>query len=176
MANRSRGERVPRIVLALDASTTAIGWALFDLDKRHPDDLLDHGVKRLKGGLWYRLDFGHVWAKWYMTESQSVDLVALETPVVYRNAKSTIKQAYMVGVLGWVAFHVGVEILELRPDERLTALGLPPRCRNPKPQVVRNVNQIYGLNLDVKTDHDIADAIALGWAARRRLMREGGTL
>lgn len=160
------------IILALDASTTAIGWALCDLEKRHPDDLTEYGLERLKGKLWDRLDYGQIWTRRYM-EYQAVELLAIETPVVWKNAKSSIKQAYMVGVLGLTGFRLGVEVMEIRPDERLTALGLPARCRNPKPWIVNTVNQIYGLGLETKTDHDIADAIALGWAARRRLIQEG---
>lgn len=169
------------IVLALDASTTAIGWALFDFSARHPEDLHDYGLERLEGPIWERLEQGADVVLGIWLETHGFDILAIETPVVYmvggkpRNAPSAIKQAYMIGALGLAHYRRGgrVEIMELRPDERLTALGLPHRLRNPKGQVTRNVNQIYGLDLDAKKDHDIADAIALGWAARRRLMQEG---
>jgi Holliday junction resolvasome RuvABC endonuclease subunit len=159
------------VLLALDASTTMLGWALLDLEKRHPDDLLEYGRYPLRGHLWDRLDYGQEWARRTIDPAR-VGLVAIETPVVYRNAKSTIRQAYMVGVLGLLAHTQGLEVVEIRPDERLTALGLPARLRDPKGQVTRNVNGIYSLSLGPK-DHDIADAIAIGWAARRRLMLEG---
>lgn len=169
------------IVLALDASTKAIGWALFDLGKRHPEDLLKYGLERFTGNIWERLNKAADWLLGWMIEPEfwNGGIVAIETPVVYKSAGSAIKQAYMVGVLGAIGqrkmkgTRMKREVMELRPDERLTALGLPPKCRNPKPWVVQYVNQIYGLELDLKTDHDIADAIALGWAARRRLMQEG---
>jgi Holliday junction resolvasome RuvABC endonuclease subunit len=171
------------IALALDASTTAIGWALFDFSKRHPDDLLGHGVEKLTGELWARIWQAKEWFLWER-EGDKAQLVAIETPVIYmvkqhggpwkpRNAQSVIKQAYMVGTLGVLAYAADLEIMELRPDERLTALGLAHNTTNPKPQVVNLVNQIYSLELNANTEHDIADAIALGWAARRRLMQEG---
>ena len=161
------------IVLALDASTTAIGWALFDFSKRHPDDLLGRGLERLNGSLWWRLKYGSEKICHMINSRPPIQIAVIETPVVYKNAASSIKQAYMVGVLGTYAYYYGLEVMEVRPDERLTALGLPHKLRNPKPQVVRNVNQIYGLALDEKREHDIADAIAIGWAARRALIQEG---
>ena len=168
-------------ILALDASTTAIGWAYLDLAKRHPDDLGAYGLEKLTGELFQRLCKGLAWrqgAQW------PADCVAIETPVVYmvkqpggrwkpRNPQSAIKQGYMVGVLGASAYEAGLQVLELRPDERLTALGLAHNTRDPKPQVVNLINQIYRLELDHKGQHDIADAIAIGWAARRRLLQEG---
>lgn len=167
-------------VLTLDASTTAIGWAHFDLAQLAPDDLQEWGTIRPAGNLWERLRWGGDWLAGKMRGEHWIDRVALETPVVYmgggrpRNAPSTIKVAYMVGVLGQVAECEGAEVMELRPDERLTAIGLPARCRNPKPQVVRLVNRIYGLELDELKDHDTADAIAMGWAVSKRILHEDG--
>lgn len=160
-------------ILALDASTTAIGWAILDLSKEWPDDLESYGVHRLSGELWDRLWAGlvEITGKLVLTRNP-MDYVAIETPVVYKNPASSIKVAYMVGLLGGYAGQ-WAKVLELRPDQRLTALGLPSRCRDPKPQVTRNVNAIYELDLDPGKDHDIADAIAIGWAARRRLLQEG---
>lgn len=171
-------------LLALDASTTAIGWALFDLERDHPDDLLEYGIKRFRGPLWDRIVEAEPWVQRRLlapvlvsTPPDLMGALAIETPVIYmikgkpRNAQSVIKQAYMVGALVLLARGRGLRVLEIRPDERLTAIGLPARLRNPKPWVVRNVNAIYSLDLGPK-EHDVADAIAIGWAARRKLMLE----
>ncbi len=171
-------------ILALDASTVSIGWALFDLEKDHPEDLEKYGVEKLKGDLWTRLWEAHIWLierivdartneRFAFPSQVAPELVGLETPIVHKNVKSSIKVAYAVAVLGLAARKGDLEVMEIRPDERLAALGLPHRMRNPKPQVVSLVNQIYSLDLDPKTDHDIADAIAIGWATRRKLAQEG---
>lgn len=170
-------------LLALDASTTAIGWAVLDLDDRHPDDLLEHGLETLSGDLWRRIALGGEWLWKVLEDASPIGYVAIETPVVYmvkergrwkpRNAQSVIKQGYMVGALGYVALQFGLVLLEVRPDERLAAFGLPHNTRNPKPQVVNIANMIYSLGLDPDKEHDTADAIAVAWAARRHLEQRG---
>jgi Holliday junction resolvasome RuvABC endonuclease subunit len=99
-----------------------------------------------------------------------IDAVASEMPVYYRNAKTTIMLAQLVGVIRYVARNHG-PFIEVLPSERLLALGLPihlPR-KVAKAAVMRLVNAEFGLS--ISSDHE-SDAIAVGLAALRKLKIE----
>ena len=165
-------------ILALDASTTAIGWAVLESDRQSPDDLLYHGLHKPKGELWERITKGTRWFHGWMEQCTFPGLViAIERPFVRMGRKggrrignwnSTIKQSYMVGALGAIAGGHGFRIIEINPQERLTAAGISSKAPSLKRAVVARVNQMYGLGLKV-TEHDIADAVLVGWAAQGKL-------
>ena len=176
-----RLERSPRIhgedramtkILALDASTTAIGYALMDCDKPSPHDLLLHGLYKPPGDLWMRIAEGAWWLhEWLESHVPMCINVAIERPFVHKNWNSAIKQSYMVGALGAVARAQDCRIIEINPSERLKAAGISSKAPSLKRAVVERVNQVYGLGLKV-TEHDIADAVLVGWAAQGKLKGE----
>ena len=155
-------------ILALDASTTAIGYALLDCEQRSPDDLLGHGLIKPPGDLWRRISGGMEWLHRWMDHNGQPLVVALERPFVGKSWDSTIKQSYMVGALGAVAKGRDCRIIEINPQERLTAAGISSKAPSLKRAVVARVNQVYGLGLK-PTEHDIADAVLVGWAAQGKL-------
>lgn len=156
------------MILALDASTTAIGYAYLT-DDDSPHDLAQWGCYRPSGELWDRLVDGGHWLKNWLAQHGPPPFVAIELPVVGVNTRTAMKQARMVGVLGAIAYSYGCEIVEVNPTERLSAIGL--KSNADKADVVRTVNAIYGLSLRIR-ENDTADAIAIAWAARRIVERE----
>ena len=156
------------MILALDASTTAIGYA-FLTDDDPPHDLAQWGTYRPSGELWDRLVDGGRWLKNWLAQHGPPAVVAIELPVVGVNARTAMKQARMVGVLGAIARSYGCEIVEVNPTERLSAIGLDRHAK--KADVIKCVNAIYGLSLRIREDNT-ADAVAIAWAARRILERE----
>lgn len=157
------------LVLGLDASTTAVGWALLDTDQ---DLICGHGCHRPVGdSVLERIDDADTWLNSLLWIHPSA-IIAVEVPVMHKNAATMRSLSYMAGVLllrGWQRWGA-VEIL---PGQRLTALGLPPRMRrdNAKSAVLRIVNALYGLRL-TEADHDAADAVAIAVAAANKLKEE----
>jgi Holliday junction resolvasome RuvABC endonuclease subunit len=166
------------MILALDASTTAIGFAALSLDADTPQDLLQWGTYRPQGELWDRLVDGGRWLRNWLAQHGGVPYVAIEIPILAtyrdrhnrerRNVDAFRRQARMVGVLGAIAHSYGSEIIEVNPTERLTAIGLDRHAK--KADVVKVINAIYGLSLRIR-ENDTADAVAIAWAARRAIRR-----
>ena len=166
------------IILGLDPSTKAIGYAVLDTDG---DAVLDCGVYKPGGRSFdWTLLHADVWLNDYCAEGfyglQSEhdiwkSATAIEMPVKHRNVKTTITLAQLVGVLRTAAFNWMDTIIEVIPAERLTWLGLPgnlPR-KMAKEQVTRLINWRYSLDLKPE-DHDAADAVAValaGWCKLR---------
>ena len=158
-------------LLALDPSTSCIGWALFvgeELDTFDSYQPQGKTFDRLIANACDWLDN----LGWRLMPK----IIAFELPIVARNIKTTITLAQLAGALRFIAFseitnYVGT-VVEVYPGSRLAALGLPIRLKRAeaKRRVVALVNARFGLNLTQK-QHDIADAIAVGLAAMRQ-MRE----
>lgn len=149
-------------LLALDASTTTIGYAALN----DGDELLQWGAVSPSGPLHDRIAQGGDWLRRWLDVHGTPQTVAIERPFVGASWDSTIKQAYMVGTLIAVAHSRGAHVVEVNPQERLNAAGIDSRAPSLKRACVAVVNQCYGLKLKV-AQHDIADAVLVGWAAQR---------
>jgi len=148
-------------LLSLDADTKFIGYAHFLGDKlmlygTHDiaakwDDLLVEVGRFLGDEIGYEVEY-----------------VAAEMPVMYKNAKTAIQLAQLVGAIRFASLNHGCEFIEVLPSERLTACGIPilTRSKPAKEAVKRTVSAIYGI--EVTTTH-AADAIAVGMAALNKL-------
>ncbi len=165
------------IILGLDASTVAIGWALLDYEQ-----VYQYGVKDLTvhGDFDQRLFAAGHWMDIVginLTPYPAV--VAIEEPVLRTGSKSNPdtmrKLAYVDGALAYVALQNGLKVVRVLPGARLSALGLPIRLRRDtaKAHVLQLVNARYGLKLGPK-EHDAADAIAVALAGYNVVMRESG--
>ena len=166
------------IILGLDPSTKAVGYAVLDTDS---DAVLAHGTYKLRqDSLDHTLVDGYLWLEreldaWFTTGSDLlINAIAIEMPVKHRNVATTIKLAQMVGALRCAAFYWLETVIEVIPAERLTALGLPARMKreDAKEQVTRLVNWRYSLDLKPE-DHDAADAVAVALAGYCKIRREG---
>jgi Holliday junction resolvasome RuvABC endonuclease subunit len=156
---------MPNLLLALDSSTRVIGWALLDLDNL--DAPLAYGVHEFRGNLHERLYYSGVWLDTLLrTEFPSVTILAIEGQVFAKNAATTAKLAQVAGALKFVALSHGLDVIEVAPGQRCTALGLPWMMARDaaKAQVLALVNARFGLALGAD-EHDIADALAIGLAA-----------
>jgi Holliday junction resolvasome RuvABC endonuclease subunit len=173
-----------RTIHALDPSTVAIGWALMDRNT-----VLGCDVKKLEPGVSFhsRLDEACLWLgdlliyyEYGDNEYNAPWGVALETAVIHRNPKkvnvdTTLHLAYMDGALIATALHHVSNVFEIKPGERLSALGLPVSLpRNDAKEAVRTrVNAIFNLEIPA-SKNDASDAIAVGMAAIKRVLEETG--
>ena len=163
-------------LLALDPSLSYIGWALFDTDSN--PDLKRHGAHGPSGDtLDDKLADAARWLDWLEPHLRYLEVLAIEVPVMYMNAKTTIALAQLCGVLRYSAYSWSERTIEILPAQRLTVLGLNANLKRAvaKREVLRLVNAIYSLELTAK-DNDAADAIAVGFAAIRKLKLEGAGL
>lgn len=169
------------MILALDPSTTCIGWAVMPLDAA---TVTEYGAYGPKGDdLDHKLIDAHRWLRWmfdqykefapHTTPGEAITVYAFEMPIVYRNPATTIKLAQLVGVLRVAAFDDVERTIEINPGGRLAALGLPVNLKRAvaKEKVLDTVNMMFSLELKRKDD-DIADAIAIGVAASGKLRME----
>ena len=152
------------LLLALDSSTRVIGWALLDLSGL--DKPLAYGVETFRGDLHERLRQAGTWLDYLLAGTFDVTTLAIEGQVVAKNAATTAKLAQHAGALKFVAMARGLDIIEIAPGQRLTALGLPWMMGRDaaKAQVLARVNARFGLALTAD-EHDAADALAVGLAA-----------
>ena len=164
------------IILGLDPSTKAVGWALLEAEN---DTLLNLGVIRAE-----HLDkfcgetllyFGSYLINQIFVNPtlDRLDVVACERPIQYKNADTTYKLGQVFGMIHFLALQWTDTFLDIVPSERLTWLGLPgnlPR-KMAKEQVTRLVNLRYSLDLTPE-DHDAADALAVALAGWCKIQRE----
>ena len=164
------------MILALDPSLSCIGWAVLTLDGER---IVEYGKHRPRGDtLDEKLTDAHFWLRWMLDADSAISPIygeqitayAFEMPIVYRNPATTIKLAQLVGALRVAAFPWVQRTIEINPGARLSALGLPVNLKRAvaKERIIANVNATYGLELKPK-EHDIADSIAIGVAASRKL-------
>lgn len=159
------------MIVALDPSTKVIGWALMD-----DEQVYDYGAIQIEGdGLDEKLDdlrckVADLMVSLFGYQDDSLELCGIEMPVLHRrhskqNVHTLKVLAQVVGAIRCTIYPWAYEVLEIIPSQRLLALGLPARMKraDAKAAVLRNVNQIYGLELSSK-EHDTADAIAVGRA------------
>ena len=157
-------------LLSLDPSLTRIGFCVLDLEA---DVITRFGTYKPRGQLDKKLSTAFFWLMLQFDELPPVEVCAIETPVMARNAATTIKLGYLGGALRLAAWAHTDRTISVLPQERLTALGLPARMKraDAKANVLRLVNARYNLELKAK-DHDVADAIAVALAAARVLKLE----
>ena len=162
-------------LIALDPSLSCIGFCVFDTST---DTITRHGSYKPTGpDLDAKLSNAHHWLRALLLELSPLNAFAIETPIMSRNAATTIKLAYLGGVLRLAAWPYVDRIIPILPQTRLSALALPVRMKrqSAKTAVLRIVNQLYPeLNLGPK-DHDIADSVAIALAAVRKMRREETT-
>lgn len=168
-----------RLLLALDASTTAIGWAIMDRDT-----VYECGTRTFasRSTFYIRLVTATYWLDNFRhSQCHPISAVALETPVIHRdpkkvNVETSLHLAYMDGALMATALRLGMNVYQVRPGERLIALGLPANLlrKDAKEMVRQRVNLLFGLELGPK-EHDTGDAIAVGMAAIRQILQQEGS-
>jgi len=162
------------ILLALDPSLSAIGWCVMDTDLRDHECITAAGVFKPSGdSLDLKLTSASKWLD-SLAEQYRPETIALEVPVVAKNIRTTIKLAQLSGALRLTAFQWTERTIEVYPGGRLAGLGLPIKTKrdDAKRLVTGHVNSIYGLDLDPKREHDIADAVAVAHAAWSMLRQE----
>lgn len=102
-------------ILALDASSTAIGWVRWD-----GEAALAHGTVTLKGDLIGRIALAET-AVADLLRRHAPDVVALEGPTT-RYASHVIAQQRVCGVLLLAIYRAGVLSLEISPSAAKKAL------------------------------------------------------
>ena len=154
------------MVLGLDPAATATGWAVVEREDG-AERVVFAGVCRPEAaGRLAILSGLYHWGR-ALVETRELDAVAIEAVYHGPNAKTTILLAEVGAVLRLAALHGGIKsgrILDVRPAERLSALGL--RGNASKGEVVRAINTLYGHEL---TDHNAADAAAVALAGLGKL-------
>lgn len=163
-------------ILGCDPSTTAIGWAVLD---REENKIIASGTYRPEGKtLNERMMYAFHWLHNLLKREPEVITLAIEMPVVHsthRNVRTALVLAQMAGVLKVAALSHCGRIVEVMPFERRRILGVSTRLKaGPAKVVIVNlVNAMYPyLDLNVKQDHDAADAVAVALAAEHKLTLE----
>lgn len=173
-------------LVGLDVSTQAIGWAVLQFGERGQPSLVDSGLS--PGFSWEGEDIdcpitvlgeADAWlprtvALCYGMTTQivcrpemRVDYVAFEMPASKLNFDTVWKLAWAESMACWAWVQSlgleGVGFISVPVPVAKSAVSGNPRAG--KPTVVQCVNAMYGLELDPKSDHDVADAIAVATAA-----------
>jgi Holliday junction resolvasome RuvABC endonuclease subunit len=166
------------LIIAIDASTNNIGYAVMSLGE---EKLLASGVIHLGhyDDFYERLKRGPRLLKECLKETNlmdfPIDTIVIEQPF-FTNGPSVGKSiSYMIGgclcILApwctnvfevaagqWYSIFCGIKkpnVKGMKPVERLLAMKGP---------IVQKSNELYGLNLDVLKDNDRADAIGMAKA------------
>ncbi len=147
-------------ILALDASSTTIGWCLYDGAVR------DHGEIALRGSdIADRCRQAHAALNQILANHPDVDCVAIEAPVAFR-AKGLIPQCRVSGALMACAGLKTLHVVEVTPTEAKKAL-----CNRGGAEKVDM--QVAALAYGVAGEH-ASDAlgVAIAAAARVRVVDE----
>jgi len=155
-----------QFVIGLDPAATATGWAVV-VREDGAERVVFAGVCRPEAT--ERIAILAALYEWgrALVETWQPQAVAIEAVFHGPNAKTTILLAEVGAVLRLGVLHGGIEsgrILDVRPAERLSALGL--RGRATKDEVVAAINTLYGYEL---TDHNEADAAAVALAGLSKM-------
>lgn len=138
------------IILALDASSTAIGWCVYDGTVR------EHGEVRLTGSdIAERCRQAYAALGLLLLNHPDVDAIAIESPVA-RYAKALIPQARVSGALLTVAALKQIPVKEIEPSVAKKALAHSGNAN-------KNRMQDYALDYGVHGEH-AADALGIALA------------
>lgn len=141
-------------ILALDASSTSIGWVLYDGRVR------DHGEVKLTGAdIADRCRQAHAHLGGLIYQHPDIDAIALESPVG-RFIKAIIPQARVSGALMACAMLKGLHVVEVAPKEAKRAL-----CERGNAEKVDM--QVAALKFGVAGEH-ASDALGVALAAAPR--------
>ena len=157
-------------LLALDVSSVAAGWALFEGGKLHscgvyPQQGTDHGERMLHFAEWLQEMF---------IETDPTHVV-YEAPFQSRERHAFGVLMWYVGVMlaeHWRHFQYEIPDINRMPAREVKRLhGFPSGCSHAqnKRMAVDRVNGLYGFELKYdrtkgKSDDDVADAVLLGRA------------
>ena len=148
---------VKGMILALDASTTAVGWCLAD-----GAEYVDGGVYKPKrrADIWERMQQIKEWLCLMLGQGH-VKLVAYEEPVPNRgNMKTNRNLGALMGIAFTVAGDNGAQFLRVHPM-KVKATGL---CKDSRRIVAAYVGK-------EEVGGDEADAVGV-WMAALEMMRE----
>jgi Holliday junction resolvasome RuvABC endonuclease subunit len=138
-------------ILALDASSTTIGWCLYD------GTMLDYGEIALRGSdIADRCRQAHVALNLILANHPDVDVIALESPVG-RFPKAVIPQARVSGALLATAALKCLHVVEVSPAQAKYALAGRGNAPKDEMQVCARVRGVVG-------EH-AADALGVAIAA-----------
>jgi Holliday junction resolvasome RuvABC endonuclease subunit len=142
-------------ILALDASSTTIGWCLYDGTTR------DHGEIKLTGhDIADRCRQAHAALNLILANHPDIDCVAIESPVA-QFAKAVIPQARVSGALLCAAALRRLHVVEVTPGQAkraLTGMG------NASKEEMQSAAMAYG----VAGEH-ASDAVGVAKAAAARV-------
>jgi Holliday junction resolvasome RuvABC endonuclease subunit len=138
-------------ILALDASSTNIGWVLY------AGQVLDHGEHRLQGDdIAVRCQTAYDILALLLDRFPQIDCLAIEAPIA-RFAKAVIPQARVSGALLTLAAQRWKHVIEITPTKAKRALA---GKGNAKKQLMQASAAEYG----VSGEH-ASDALGVAMAA-----------
>lgn len=159
------------LILGLDPSTVATGWALLSVDGGD-ESVIASGVFQpvCEGSFEELLLSAFHWTR-EVIEVHGPDVLAIETPFFKLNARTLATLAGLGAAFRLAAALDGLDVAPITPSARCTAVGCAGNAS--KRQVQYAVNAVYGLDL-VDTDESDAVAIAAAGALRWRMEQMGG--
>jgi crossover junction endodeoxyribonuclease RuvC len=145
-------------ILGIDPGTHKTGWGLVESIAGRPLRHLDHGTIRTTASqpLDVRL-FAIDRALAEILAAHTVDVMAIETSFVAKNAQSALKLGHARGVAMVAARRAGAEVFEYAPSRVKSAVTGSGRAE--KHQVAEMIRVIAGLPAPPQAD--AADALAL---------------
>lgn len=170
-------------MLALDVSSVAVGWAVFDGQElgeygKYRQEGKEHGEHLMHFGAWLL----------EVLAAYKPDYMVVEMPYAGRRRYTYgVLMMYFGAVIRAHFEHFGFEMptedrVAAHAVKRLLEMPKGSDHENRKRMMVNEINWLYGLNLKFKakdktkkvSDDDIADAIAVGRARLIRQGKEGG--
>lgn len=151
------------VILGIDPGIISPGFGIVKKENndvsRNKIILIDAGVLKLasKQSINYRI--GVLYDYFYdKIEKNSVNLIALETPFMGKNAQNFLKLGYVRGILYLLSYKFNIPIQEFSPRE--IKLSLTGYGGANKEQVARMVLKLFP-HLIMPSQFDITDAIAI---------------
>lgn len=142
-------------ILALDASSTTIGWVVYD------GGVIDHGTVVLSGAdIADRCRQAHAGLNLILANHPDVDAIAIESPAA-RFPKGLIPQCRVSGALMACAALKGLHVVEVAPSEAKWALTGRGNAPKDEMQVCAKLRGVVG-------EH-AADALGVALAAAGRV-------
>lgn len=107
-----------KIILGVDPSFVAAGFAVIKIKQNKKTELIDLGVFKQSSNktIQERLGNFHIFFDKLMIE-KSISTICLETPFMGKNAQNFLKLGYLRGSLNLLSFQHKLPILEFSPRE-----------------------------------------------------------